>query len=241
MILLSGCAPLERLESQVRSLVNLQKLSPANLQFQVQPAANPGLYEISGKTDFPEQSEIRIAAIRYLQPTKPTATAFKPQPTYSILAYQNVKVVQGKWQATLNLWQVAKDGRFQEAWQINQAKLKLPVKPIPEVVFLATLAPGEVADPLQRLEQDLKQQGKELESGIMSSTTDGQRYLRVTQQLKVDLPKGTTTPPKITPLDINGGWGNRFLIPPEPPIPYTLEFPKERRTNAPATPGEFLR
>jgi hypothetical protein len=238
-IALSSCTPLTTLQSNVRSLIS-PHLTQANLELTVQPALNPGMYQVSGKTDFPDRSEIRIAAIRYLKPTKPGTPDLTSKPTYSVLAYQAATVNQGKWQTTLNLWQIAKDGRFQEAWQINQVKLKLPVKPVPEVVFLATLAPT-TADPIQQLEHNLKKQGKELNSGLVSSTTDGSRYLRAVQQVTVALPTGKAAPPKITPADINGGWGRRYLIPPEPPIPYTLEFPKERRTNAPPASGEFLR
>jgi hypothetical protein len=240
-IALSGCARVPALDSQMRSLMGSRSPSSTNLQFQIAPGSTPGTYEVSGRTDFPDQSEIRVAAIRYLKPTQSTPLDFKSKPTYSVLAYQPTKIINGKWQTTLNLWQVAKDGRFQEAWQINQSKLKLPVKPIPEVVFFATLAPGENVDQLQPLEQELQKLGKQLDSSNIGNTADGQRFLRVSSQLKVALPTGSTTPPKMTAADINGGWGNRFLIPPEPPIPYKLEFPKERRTNAPAASSEFLR
>jgi hypothetical protein len=231
-LLLGGCTQL---------LNNLQKRPGAILQFRVQPSNNPGVYTISGRTDFPKQSEIRIAAVRYLRPTQSTSFARTPKPTYSVLAYQTATVTEGKWQTDLNLWQVAKDGRFQEEWQLNQKELKLLVKPAPDVVFLATLAPRDKTDQVQQLEQQLKKAGKVLGSELVSSTADGQRYVRVSYRMDVDLPTGGTTPPPIKPSDINGGWGNRFLIPPEPPIPYTLEFPKNRRTDAPAAAEEFLR
>ncbi len=231
-LLLGGCTQL---------LSRFQKQPGAILQFHVSPSSDPGVYTISGSTDFPKQSEIRIAAVRYLRPTQSTSLARTPKPTYSVLAYQTATVSKGKWQTNLNLWQVAKDGRFQEAWQLNQKELKLLVKPAPDVVFLATLAPGDKTDQVQQLEQQLNKAGKSLGSELVSSTADGQRYVRVSHRLDVALPMGGTTPPPIKPSDINGGWGNRFLIPPEPPIPYTLEFPKNRRTNAPAAAEEFLR
>jgi hypothetical protein len=236
-VALVGCTPIQ----QVRSWL-MPESPKASLQLQVQPGTKPGTYDVSGHTDFPNQTELRVAAIRYLLPSKPVGNLrSQPKPTYAVLAYQPVKVVDGQWQASLNLWQVAKDGRYQEAWQLSQLELKLAVKPVPEVVFLATLAPGDETEQVQRLEQQLQQRNTTLDSTLVSSTSDGQRYLRVARQLTVPQPQGRTTPPKLEAKDINGGWGRRYLIPPEPPIPYTLEFPHDRRTNAPAAVGEFLR
>ena len=239
---LGGCSQTTaQLTAPLRSLLNFTEQTGAILQFQVTSARTPGTYTISGSTNFPEQSEIRVAAVRYLRPTQAIALALHPKPTYSILAYQTATIIDGKWQTDLNLWQVAKDGRFQEAWQLQQPELKLAVQPATDVVFLATLAPGNKADQVQNLEQQLKKAGKQLDGGLVNNTADGQRYIRVSQRLDVALPTGSTAPPPIKPTDINGGWGNRFLIPPEPPIPYTLEFPKHRRTDAPAAAKEFLR
>jgi len=39
---------------------------------------------------------------------------------------------------------------------------------------------------------------------------------------------------------LNGGWGPRYLLIPEPPIIYRLEKPQDRRTNEPLSPQEFL-
>ncbi len=242
LLLLGSCTQSgSGLPTPLRSLLNFPAQSGASLQFQVAPAREPGIYSISGNSNFPEQSEIRVAAVRYLRRPHSTILALPAKPTYSILAYQTATIIDGKWQAELNLWQVAKDGRFQEAWQLQQPELKLAVEPAADVVFLATLAPGNQADPMQKLEQQLKKVGKQLDGGLVNSTAEGQRYIRVAHHLDVALPTGGTTPPPLKPADINGGWGNRFLIPPEPPIPYTLEFPNHRRTDAPAAAKEFLR
>jgi hypothetical protein len=235
--LISGCEPL-------RTLFH-RPLEKVDLQMQVNPSSNPGTYGLSGRADLPDSSAIRIAAIRYLKPTNPASQKLNPKPTYAILDYQSAIVKSGKWQGQLNLWQVAPDGRYQEAWQLHQDSLKLPTSPDSDVIFLATLAPINGADPLQAVEQALKQQGREFDTRLISGTSDGQRidavrYLRVAQSLPIGLPTGQTTPPAPRPEDIHGGWGNRFIIPPEPPNPDLLEFPKERRTNAHPAPQEFL-
>jgi hypothetical protein len=203
----------------------------------------PGSYALSGRTDLPDKTQLRVAALRRLQPHSSQPTDAQPtdaqptdaqptyaQPTYALLAYGNAEVVGGQWQAQLNLWQVAPDGRSRENWQLTQEQMKLKIKPEPEVMFLATIAPGNKFEQLDRLEQELSKQGKRLDSSLISSTTDGTRYLRVNQ----------TTAPKITAEQRNGGWGDRWILVEEVPNPEALEFPSQRRTNAPPSPQEFL-
>jgi hypothetical protein len=230
---MAGCSQLQRLWPS--------QSARANLQFQVRPVQTGGLYEVTGQTDLPDRSQIRVAAIRYLNPTSRASQTLRAKPTYAILAYQTAIVNQGQWQAQLNLWKVAPDGQIKEDWQLQQAKLKLPLKPEPDVVFLVTLAPNHKVDQLQQVEQILHQQKKVLETGLIHQTAEGERYLQTTQVLAVALPTGQTTPPPETADEINGGWGRRYLIPPEAENPNNLEFPAHRRTDARPAIREFMR
>lgn len=232
--LLSSCSAILLLKPSSR-------LSSANLDFKVAPSSSPGTYSISGNTDLPEGSQVRVAALRYLHADSQASRDLNPKPTYAILAYQTAEVQQGKWQANLNLWKVAQDGKFQETWQLEQPQLKMTFKPDSEVVFVATNAIESRADLVQRLDQQLKKQGKTLENGLVLTLPENQRYIRASQLLAIALPTGSTTPPGIRPEDINGGWGNRFLMPEESQNPIKLEMPENRRTNALPSPQEFLR
>jgi hypothetical protein len=172
-----------------------------------------------------------------------TITAENPsthpsQLTYSILAYQPAIVQGGEWQADVNLWKVASDGRFQEAWQLEQSQVGLSFRPEDNVIFMAILSS---ADDLSRLEQDLSRRGVRFPGGTILSTSEGFRYAQIQQTLAVALPSGGTTPPPQRPEDRNGGWGDRYIIPNEPPNPTELEFPGTRITDAPPSPEEFLR
>ncbi|WP_416669957.1 hypothetical protein [Egbenema bharatensis] len=158
--------------------------------------------------------------------------------TYSILAYQPAIVQRGEWQADVNLWKVAADGRFQEAWQLEQSQVGLSFRPEDNVIFMAILSS---ADELSRLEQDLSRRGVRFPGGTILSTSEGFRYAQIQQTLAVALPSGRTTPPPQRPEDRNGGWGDRYIIPNEPPNPTDLEFPGTRITDAPPSPEEFLR
>ncbi len=236
LILSTGCS---QIPSTVRQLPTLIPglSTEANFQLRVKPSGRSGVYTVEGSTNLPNESRITVAAIRPLRLDKQPAKDQSPNHTYSILAYQDVKVNQGKWQATLNLWKVAPNGQFQEAWQLEQSKLGLSLQPESEVTFLATVAP---TDSLPRLEQQLQKQGVKLVSNLVRTTPDGERYLQASQNLPIPLPTGQTTPPPQRPDDLNGGWGPRYLLIPEPPNPNNYERPSKRRTNAPLSPNELL-
>jgi hypothetical protein len=234
LITLSGCSKLLELPGQ-------KKLSEAELKLQVTPANTPGTYEVTGTTNLPNQSQIRVAAIRFLKPAAQASRDLNPKPTYSILAYQTVEVNQGKWRAALNLWKPAADGRYQETWQLDQPKLNITLDPDSDVVFLATYAIDDRPENVLKFDQRLRQQGKTLENGVLLSTVDNRRYVQSTQKVAIALPTGKTDPPPVRPEDINGGWGNRYLMPGEPPNTIKLEFPKDRQTNALPSMKEFMK
>ncbi len=236
LILSTGCSQVPLKAGQLPSL--LPNLSTGvNFQLRVTPSDRSGVYTVAGSTNLPDQSSITVAAIRYLRPDKPASSNVTPNLTYSILAYQDVKVNQGKWQTLLNLWKVAPNGQFKEVWQLEQSKLGLKFVPETEVTFLATVAP---TDSLSGLEEQLKKQGIKLVSSVVRNTFDRERYIQASQVLPIALPTGQTTPPQQRPEDINGGWGPRYLLIPEPPNINNYEKPSKRRTNAPLSPAEFL-
>lgn len=236
LILNTGCSQAPSTVRQLPSLLpNLS--TDANFQLRVTPSGRSGTYTVTGSTNLPDQSHIAVAAIRYLRPEKPVYLGLNPNPTYSILDYQDAKVNKGKWQTTLNIWKIASNGQFQEAWQLDQSKLGLSLDPETEVTFLATVAP---TDSLSELEQQLGKQGIKLASTLVRNTSEGEQYMQASQVLPIELPTGQTTPPKPRPGEINGGWGPRYLLLSEPPNINNYERPDKRRTDAPLSPAEFM-
>lgn len=219
----------------MQSIPSLQSLAPVALKLQVEPGSQQGVYTITAQTNLPDETEMVVLAVRQLRPSQPVTTAAPP--AYAILAYQSVEVAQGSWQTELNLWQVAADGSYREAWQIEADRLKLAVEPESEVDFIATLTPKGV---LPLLEDGLKQNGLRLPRPFLRTTLEGDRFLQVEQALVVDLPTGQTKPPVVLPEDLNGGWGKRYLLVPEPPLPYTLDPDDTRKTNAPVAAEEYM-
>lgn len=206
-------------------------------EMRVTPGEKPGEYAIAGQAELPDRTALTVVALRYLHGDN-TSAALNPNPTYSILAYSPTRVVDGQWQTRLNLWQVAPDGRYQEAWQLEQQRLNLALTPDEDVIFLATLAPIEA---LPKLELALSKEGLRLPQRSLRSTPDGERFAQVNQTLEVSLPVGETAPSIPALDDRNDGWGERYLIPKEPPNPIRLEMPETRQTDAPPRAAEFLR
>lgn len=219
---------------------SFQDSQEINLTLNAQAGGRPGLYSLSGTTNLPDQSQITVAAIRDLRFPDQAVYRDNSNVPYSILDRQVVRVEDGKWQATLNLWQVAPDGHFREAWQLDESPIGESLQPSAEVSFVALF------DPEGQLPTAENQtiQTPELEGQLVRFTNEGQPYIKVTQSQNIPLPTGRKTPPVVKPEDMNWGWGKqRYELPPQPSAPKTIRPPtsKTEQTNQPLLPSEFLR
>ena len=186
VLLSTGC-------SQQINLFN-RTSEPAAPQLEIErvdPFGQPGGYKITGRTNLPDQTQITVSAIRYL-PAGEQSTSFGTD-SYSVLARQFAPVEQGTWAATLTLWQIAPDGKFQEAWQLNQGSLGVQVQPDPNVTFLVTLDPASQPNTLQ---DQLESQGEALGGSLVQFNADGELYLQASKTMMIALPTGGTTPPE---------------------------------------------
>ncbi len=212
----------------------------------VQSVASNSVYNITGSTNLPESSRITVEAIRYLRPIAEQEGVLlnsNADTKRSILARQVVQVKDGKWQTDLNLWQVSLDGSFEEAWQ-EANKAQIGLTPDSGVTFIAIFDPAsqwEQSDQ-QKVEKP-KLENQKFEGKLIRFTNDGEKYIQASQTLLIPLPEGKTTAPRLESGDINGGWGNRYQIPPTPVASKTTFVPSatSRQTNASLAPSEFLR
>jgi hypothetical protein len=213
----------------------------------VQPVERNGVYNVVGSTNLPESSTITISAVRYLRPTEETDGALlvsDVNTNRSILDRQIVEVKQGKWQVDLKLWQTAPNGSFQEVWQANQGQRKLT--PEGDVMFIATYDPASQLMKKRSDRENAEESNPEyqkLEGKLLRFTNEGEKYVQASQTLSIGLPEGKTVPPRLQPEDLNGGWGNRYQIRPEPIASGANIAPptKTRQTNAPLSVSEFVR
>jgi hypothetical protein len=224
LVFCSSCSPSK--PPEVNLTINL-----------VSQAGGPGVYHISGSTNLPAQSQITVAAVRYLLPPDQQSLNSQPNSIYSILDRQIVDVTQGKWQTNLKLWQVAPDGRFQEAWQLKESQAGTIFKPADGVTFIATF------DPASQNRVPEKPEMQPLQGKLVRFTSEGQEYIQSSQTLQIGLPTGRTTPSFLQAEDLNGGWGNRSELTPEPLGSGIVSSQpvKKPQTTAPLSPPEILR
>lgn len=211
-----------------------------NLTLQVQPSSRPGVYLVTGTTNLPEQSSITVQSVRYLSRGNSPVKLDDSSSHYSVLSRQMAKVSQGKWQTTLNLWQVAPDGRYQESWQLNQAEIASALQPAGQVTFMAIFDP---ANQPPTVNQQLGQDKAALAGQLVRFTSEGQRYLQANHTLPISLPSGKTVAPILTQAKMNDAWGDRATrTAKEPPTgQQNIPTPKEKQTNAPLSPSNFFR
>lgn len=211
---------------------------PIDLSIKVEPAGRSGTYTVTGSTNLPDRTRINVQGVRYLQSA--SAQSSNRNANFSVLAYQTVEVAEGKWQTTLNLWQVAPDGNFQEAWQVGQSRLQTNFRPDNAVVFTATFDP---TDQPEGVNKTVFQNRKELEGALVRYTPDGRQYLQAKEVAQISLPTGKTVQPVVTDADRNSGWGNRSTLttPRTEGAAVNPPAPKEPQSNAPLSPSAALR
>ncbi|NEP45702.1 MAG: hypothetical protein F6K35_43445 [Okeania sp. SIO2H7] len=123
-----------------------------------------------------------------IRPLEAIATS---KEAYSILDRQIAVVKDGRWESTLNLWQIAPDGQFQEPWQLANSPINEAFKPLPGVTFSVTLDPKDAAG----LKSTIERQDTPQLKAIEKYNVDGELYLQATKTQTVSLPFGSTLPP----------------------------------------------
>lgn len=211
---------------------------PAELSMKVEPSDRPGVYIVSGQTNVSDQSRIIVQGIRPFTASA-QSTSTDEAANYSILDRQAVVVTQGKWQATLKLWQSTPDGQGQEAWQANQPQIS-QLQPSADVVFVAAI---DSASQPKALLQPLDNQGKKLEGANIRFTTDGQWYLQAKQTLTVTPPIYKATPLELNANDSSGDRSRRSELSSAlvKVTSINLPIPKEKQTTAPLSFSQRLR
>lgn len=188
---------------------------------QAQATGRPGAYIVSGNTTLPEDTRLTVTAVRDFQPSE--------APIYAILDRQFATVKRGSWEAALNLWQPAPDGRLQESWQLSG--LSAPADPAATVTFLATLDP---ANQPAGLKDQIEAEDDATQASLVRFTTDGELYLEASRQVNVPLPSGRTAPPEPAPAVAPRTSGK--------PVEQTDDRNQPRsQTNAPLRPDQQLR
>ncbi|MEO1209248.1 MAG: hypothetical protein AAFX78_06875 [Cyanobacteria bacterium J06638_20] len=203
--------------------------SAVNVQLNIETVRateQPGHYTVIGQSNLPDSSQLWVSAVRQLSPD--ANVSFNLEPSYVILDRQTATVADGSWQASLKLWQIAADGRYQEAWQLTDLEERT-VNPSDQVLFQVSLEPVNQTGDFYK---ELTRSPIDLQGSLVRYTEDGEAYIYASQSLAIALPTGRTDPPPQTPPSPEP----RPTTNQPPPEPLNLDT-----TSAPPSPAEMLR
>ncbi|BAU41185.1 hypothetical protein O77CONTIG1_00992 [Leptolyngbya sp. O-77] len=212
--------------------------TPLNLSIREIQDEGGGTYTVSGTTSLPSKTKITVSAVRYLVEGANPETNSETDIPYAILDRQIAEVGQGNWQAELNLWQIAPDGKFQEAWQLSQQDANVIFTPDANVTFLATFDP--VNQP-ENFKAEVEKLDTSLQAALARFTPDGELYLQASRVMAIALPTGQTTPPQPSRLADGVRRSKRTAASRTSQANATQEPTSWRKTTAPLKPAEMLR
>ena len=206
------------------------------LMMTVESGDRPGVYELSGTTDLPEETELLVQAVRVLTPTGQPLPDDSPEEHYSILDRDRVLVSNGRWSAELQLWDNS-DGASVEDWQMRLPQSDRSFTPDNEVNFTVSMPPTGDERALEAQWQQSKQTPSD---GVVSFTPDGEWFLQAEESIVI------TPPTADVPAQPNSFNARQELAQTESGIPLADEVDgpaakAEETTNAPLVDAARLR
>lgn len=202
----------------------------------VESGDRPGVYELSGTTDLPEDTELLVQAVRVLTPTGQSLPEDSSEEHYAILDRDRILVSEGRWAVELQLWENS-NGTSAEYWQMQLPQSDRSFTPDNEVQFTVSMSPTGDERALEAQWQKSKQTPSD---GVVSFTPDGEWFLQAEESIAI-------TPPSVTvPDQPNSFDAARNLALTESGIPLAddAEGPAasaKGTTDAPLKDSELLR
>ncbi len=164
------------------------------LSLEVKPSRQVGAYKLSGSTNLPDGTELTIQGLRQLtaiEPGMPDDSA----DSFSILDRKAIQVNDGRWEASLQIWQSGPDGEPAESWQVHLPNGNQSYDPADEVLFTVTTPPRKDA---QALDKQWNASKNNPEGQQVGFTATGLWFLQAGKQLNL-------APPIISDEALAGG------------------------------------
>lgn len=202
----------------------------------VESGNRPGVYQLSGTTDLPEETELTVQAVRGLTPNGQMLPEDSVEEHYAILDRDRVLVRDGSWAVELQLWE-NQGGESAESWQIRLPQSDRSFTPDNNVRFTVSMPPtGDE----RALEAQWQKSKKTPSDGVVSFTPDGDWFLQAEEVVAI------TPPNAAVPDQPNSFNARRDLAQTESGIPLaeTAEgaaASAESTTDAPLDDSELLR
>lgn len=205
---------------------------------QVAETGEPGRFLLSGKATLPGEADLTVSAVRRLS-TAEGGTEDEETFLYGILDRKTATLDEGRWQATLTLWEPSATGYYQEPWQRPESALGETARPNATVDFLLTVEPEvfeQSVRPLipRRLETAI--------NGLLYFTPDGEPYLRVSTAQPIPVPTNLQAVRLEEPSTAVSPWDGRAeLDDTNTAIGTTPDSPFSQEDNLPIAPNRLMR
>lgn len=181
---------------------------------QIREGDKPGQFQLSGTANLPVEVDLTVSAVRRLNATTGSIAegdrAAGAPPIFGILDRRTATLEDGRWQATLTLWQANAEGNYQEPWQRPETTLNQVAQPNASVDFLVTVEPKTFAQSLQPAVP------KSLETAIdnlLHFTPAGEPYLRVRATQPLAVPDSTMQAARsMTTQEAESPWQGRATL-----------------------------
>lgn len=208
---------------------------------QVRESDGLGQFTLSGKADFPEQTQITISAIRRLTFPSNDKTSNADR-FYSILDRKTTLVKDGYWKAKLSLWEVNSEGYYQENWQANEAYPSDKISSNPTVNFLLTIEPKNFIDYTTNSNNSNFRKLDDQSNDLIRFTPEGESYLSVSKDLVIPLPQKVKAPRVESAQTPDTGWQKRTLLDPtKSSIEKPSQLPFLNEDNLPLTSDNLMK
>ena len=153
----------------------------------VESGDRPGVYQLSGTTDLPEDTQLMVQAVRVLTPTGQTLPEDSAEEHYAILDRDRVLVSDGSWNVELQLWE-NNGSESAESWQTQLPQSDRSFTPDNEVRFTVSMPPTGDERALEAQWQKSKQTPSD---GVVSFTPDGEWFLQAEEFVAITPPAAT--------------------------------------------------
>ncbi|MEB3288881.1 MAG: hypothetical protein VKI82_03135 [Leptolyngbya sp.] len=209
---------------------------------QISRGDEPGQFRLAGTVDLPAEVTLTVSAVRRLNAVNEAMPegemTEEAPPSFSTLDRRTATVENGRWQATLGLWQENAEGGYQELWQTPEMALDQATQPDPRVEFFVAVEPKVFAQFLQPAPP------KPMEPAIerlLHVTPAGESYLRVSVTQPLGIPEVMTqTSRRRVAQDTASLWAGRSTLD-DPDAAEIPLLPFSSEDNLPLPPERLLR
>ncbi len=166
----------------------------AELTIEVEQLGSPGAFRVGGTTNLPEGTELEIVAVRQVRYQSQAVGNSAVAPFVNVILDRDIVNVEwGEWEATMQVYELRPDGRYQEVWESQTDVTALSRTFNEPVEFLAVLSLDRQGD---NFFAELDNRYLDLEGPLVQFDADNNFYYAASESRFVPLPQDRLQDPR---------------------------------------------